>query len=142
MKRLAPNIAFAVLLLAGALAFKYAQRAGLVGPDTDGRAMQVIIGLTLVFIANFIPKNLRKWRNAETARRAQIVARVAGWSMMLAGLAYAALWAFAPVATADPVSMTGVAAAVAITFGFTVWACGGRAKSDNEISASTSAHSS
>jgi hypothetical protein len=126
MKRLTPNIVFAIMILAGALAFKYAQRIGLIGPDPDGRAVQVIIGLTLVFFANAIPKKLGRWRNAEAAKRAQSASRVAGWSFTLSGLAYSGLWAFAPLPVADTVSTAAVASAVVVTFVYTVWACTAR----------------
>lgn len=126
MKRLGPSIIAALFLMAAAAAYKLAQHGGVLPADTDGRWAQAFIGLTLVVFANFIPKKLGKWRNFEAEKRAQTVSRIAGWSFMLAGLAYIALWLAAPLAIADISSMIVVGAAVAITFGFTVWACAAR----------------
>jgi hypothetical protein len=126
MKIRRSNIAFALLLLAGAALYKYGQHAGWIGFDPDGRFAQAIIGLTLVMFANFIPKNLGRWRSAEAEKRAQTAARVAGWSFMLAGLAYAGVWLAAPIAIADPVSIAVVASAMVVTLGYAIWACTGR----------------
>ena len=126
MKIRRSNIAFALLLLAGAALYKYGQHAGWFGPDPDGRIAEAIIGLTLVMFANFIPKNLGRWRNAEAEKRAQAASRVAGWSFMLAGLAYAGLWLAAPIAIADTVSIVAVVSALVVTFATAVWACTAR----------------
>jgi len=52
---------------------------------------------------------------------AQAALRVGGWSLTLAGLAYAGLWAFAPLPVADVASMIVVAAALVLTFGYALW---------------------
>ena len=58
---------------------------------------------------------------AAAVARAQSALRVGGWSMTLAGLAYAGLWAFAPLGVANIASMVVVAAAMLITMGFGGW---------------------
>jgi hypothetical protein len=64
--------------------------------------------------------------------RAQSALRIGGWSMTLAGLAHAGLWAFAPLAFADVAAIVVVATAMLITMGCSGWillAC--RSKQDN-----------
>jgi hypothetical protein len=126
MTRITANIAFAASILAGAALYKVAEHRGWLPPDRDGRFVQAIIGLTLVVFANFIPKNLKRWRTAEAERRAQIASRVAGWSFALAGIVYAAVWLLAPLAIADTASTVAVVCALVVTFATTVWACTGR----------------
>jgi hypothetical protein len=115
-------IAVAVLIMGTAAALSYAQGLDLVGPDAAKRTMQVMIGLILAAYSNLMPKNVGRWRaSALAAARAQSVLRVGGWSLTLAGLAYAGLWAFAPIAFADIAAMVVVASAMVITMGYGGW---------------------
>jgi hypothetical protein len=113
---------FAVFLIGTAAALAYARRAGLVDPEIGRRIVQVIVGLGLAAYANFMPKQLGR---AATSPRVEAVTqaalRVSGWSFSLAGLLYAALWAFAPLAFADIASLAAVVAAMAITIGYALW---------------------
>ncbi len=120
-KRLTMNaIWMAGLLIAASLILKYAQHAQMISPDAAARGGQAAIGLVLVLYANLMPKRIA------TGRR-QVALRAGGWAFALAGLAYAALWMFAPLDLAWPASMAILGAAVAICFGYTLWACAGRA---------------
>lgn len=111
-----------ILLASGGL--RLAEEAAIVGADGARRAMQVLIGLVLAGYANFMPKQLKQMQESPRAEsRAQSVLRVGGWLMVLAGLAYAALWAFAPLAIADGASMAVVAAALIATVGYALWSC-------------------
>ena len=113
------SIALAILILGTAAALPYAQSLGLIGPDAARRTMQVMIGLILAAYANVMPKDIGPWRSsAEATARAQSLLRVAGWSMTLAGLIYAGLWAFAPLAVADIAATAVVAVALVITIGY------------------------
>jgi hypothetical protein len=81
-----------------------------------------VIGLGLAANANVMPKNLgapRRSPRAET--RAQAAQRVGGWSITLAGLIHAGLWAFAPLSFANPASMVVVGGAVILTLGHALW---------------------
>ena len=119
LKRTTFAVAFAVLVLGMAASLKYAQSLDLVGPETAKRTLQVTIGLILAAYANLMPKDVGPWRSsALAAARTQSALRVGGWSMTLAGLAYAGLWAFAPLAFADVASMVIVASAMVITMGY------------------------
>jgi hypothetical protein len=44
--------------------------------------------------------------------------RVAAWSLVLSGLVYAGLWAFAPIAVATWAGMAVVLAGIAVTLGY------------------------
>ena len=121
-KRLAVAVALAAIILAVAAGLRYAEGAGTLGAEGARRIMQVLVGLSLAAYANFMPKQIgRARRSPEAESRTQAVLRVGGWSMTLAGLAYAGLWALAPLPVADVASMIVVAAALAVTFGYAIW---------------------
>ena len=122
LKRTSFAIILGVLFLATAAALAYAQRIDLIGPDAAKRTMQVISGLMLAAYANLMPKDVGRWRaSAVAVARAQSALRVGGWSLTLAGLAYAALWALAPLAFANIASVVVVATAMLITMGYGGW---------------------
>jgi hypothetical protein len=122
LKRLSFALALAVLFLGTAAALTYAQSLDLIGPDTARRTVQVMSGLILAAYANLMPKDVGRWRaSTMAAARAQSALRVGGWSMTLAGLAYAGLWAFAPLGFANVASMALVASAMLITIGYAGW---------------------
>ena len=119
LKRTSFAVAIAVVILGTAAALSYARGLGLIGPDVARRTMQVLIGLMLAAYSNLMPKDVGPWRaSALAVARAQSALRVGGWSMTLAGLAYAGLWAFAPLAFADVASTVVVASAMVITMGY------------------------
>ena len=119
LKRTSFAVALAVLILGTAAALRYAQGLDLIGADAARRTMQVTIGLMLAAYSNLMPKDVGPWRTSAAAvARTQSALRVGGWSMTLAGLAYAGLWAFAPLAFADVASTVVVASAMVITMGY------------------------
>jgi low temperature requirement protein LtrA len=120
-KRLVMNgIWMGGLLIVVSLILKYAQHAQMISPEVATRGGEVAIGLVLVLYANMMPKRIA------TGRR-QVALRAGGWAFALAGLADAALWAFAPLSLAWPASMAVVGTGLAVCFGYTVWACAERA---------------
>jgi len=122
VNRLAFSIALAVFILAAAAGLEYAEGAGMIGADGAKRTMQVLIGLVLAAYANLMPKQLGRPRRSPRAEaRVQAALRTGGWSMTLAGLSYAGLWALAPLPFADIASMIVVAAAIAVTLGYGFW---------------------
>ena len=121
LKSLTPALILAGLMLAVAGGLRLADGAGLVDADMARRGIQVAIGLMLAAYANLMPKQIRRWRSARADAREQAALRVGGWSLTLAGLAHAGLWAFAPLAIADTVAMMVVAGAMVVTLGFAVW---------------------
>jgi hypothetical protein len=123
VKRLGYALALAALTLGAAAALRYAETAGWITEEAGRRAMQVLIGLGLAAYANLMPKQIGKASaSARALARTQSALRVGGWSLTLAGLAYAGLWAFAPLAVADTASMTVVAGATLLTLGYAIWA--------------------
>jgi hypothetical protein len=81
-----------------------------------------MIGLILAAYSNLMPKDIGRWRASALAMaRAQSALRIGGWSLTLAGLASAGLWAFAPLAAADVASIAVVASAMLITLGYGGW---------------------
>lgn len=117
------SLALAAAFLALAAGLRFAASTGLIDDDLARRGVQVVIGLGLAAYGNLMPKQrgaLRSSIRAETA--AQAALRVGGWSMALAGLIYAALWAFAPLAFADGVSVFMIGGATLLTLGFAAWA--------------------
>lgn len=124
MTRLMPAITLAITFLAAAAGFRYAESAGLIGPDVAQRVVQAMIGIMLAGFANMMPKRLGGRRySPEAEARLQLARRVGGWSLTLAGLAHAAIWAFAPIDAASLAAMAVVGSALGLTVGFAVWAC-------------------
>ena len=122
-KRLGWALALAAFILGSAFALRYAEGAGMIGADGARRAMQVLIGLMLAGYANIMPKQLGAARASPRAEAAaQAALRTGGWSLTLAGVAYAGLWAFAPLEIADVAGLAVVAAATLLTAGYAVWA--------------------
>ena len=121
--RLIPAIALAAFIIGAALALGYAENAGWISDDTAKRIMQVLIGLMLAAYANLMPKQLDRPRGTPRAEAAaQSVLRVGGWSLMLASLAYAGLWAFAPLDFANVASMIILGGATVFIVGYSAWA--------------------
>lgn len=119
LKRLSFSIALAVLFLGTVASLKYAQHLDLIEPDAVKRVVQMLIGLMLAAYANLMPKDIGQWpASPVAAARAQSALRVGGWSLTLAGLAYAGLWAFAPIDVANMASMAVVATALLVTMGY------------------------
>ena len=109
-------------LLAGSLVLTTLKSRGVIEPETVSRGVQVMIGLMLAGYGNMMPKQLGEARRSVRAEAAaQAVLRVGGWALMLGGLAYAALWAFAPMRVVDWASVTVVAGAMLVTVCYAAW---------------------
>lgn len=122
IKRLGFALGLAAVFLAVAAGLRFAAAEAMISADLAQRAVQVIIGLGLAAYANVMPKQISgPRRSLEAETRSQAALRVGGWSMTLAGLAYAGFWAFAPLPVADTVSMIPVAAAMVLTLGYAFW---------------------
>lgn len=126
------SLVLAGLMLGAAAVLKYADHAHMIGADTSTRGLGVMMGLVLAFIGNFMPKSVPASRGATLAGgRWQSALRIGGWSFTIAGLAYAVVWAFAPLAMANLVSTVLVVFAMAVTFGYALWACLMRPRNEN-----------
>ena len=89
-----------------------ARKLGYIDSDTVTRVVFATNGLMIAWYGNRIPKSIVP---SAQAREAQ---RVAGWSMVLSGLTYAGLWAFAPIVVAEIAGIGAVFAGVAATLGY------------------------
>jgi len=96
LTRISAALALGGFILIAAATLKYAQAENAISPEITKRSMQVLFGLMLAAYANVMPKDIGNWQaSSRAAARSQSALRVGGWSLTLAGLAYAGLWAFA-----------------------------------------------
>lgn len=112
-RQLITDLAWGAGIAVVALVASWARRSGFVDGDTVTR---VAIGLTGLMIASFgnrMPKTVVPSAWARQARR------VAGRSLVLSGLVYAGLCAFAPM----PVAVVGGCAAVLLGMTVTIGYC-------------------
>lgn len=105
-------IAWGVGIIAVALAATWARKMGYIDQETTTRLVVGLNGLVVAWFGNRMPKAI-----APSAAIAQ-VKRVGGWSMVLSGLVYAGVWAFAPVPVAVAVGCAAIIAGIAVTFGY------------------------
>ncbi len=99
-------------LLAVALSVKFAQKLGYLDSDMATRLVIGANGLVIAWYGNRMPKVFVPNAFARQARR------VGGWSMVLSGLAYTGLWAFAPMSIATTGGMAVIMAGIAVTLGY------------------------
>jgi hypothetical protein len=115
-KELTRSLVVAGLLIATALAAVAARRLGYVtDPQLGARFVGIFSGLVLAAYGNVIPRRLVRYEpgSPRPARR-QAAMRFAGWAFVLAGLASALVWAFAPSTSMALWSMVPIAAALAL----------------------------
>jgi hypothetical protein len=111
-KDLIGNLVWAGGILAVALGGTAARQMGYVDNDTLTRVVIGINGLMIAWFGNRMPK---AFVPSVLARR---VHRVGGWSLVLSGLVYAGLWAFAPFQIAVVGGCGAVLAGIAVTIGY------------------------
>lgn len=112
MKDLVGNIAWGAGIVVLALVGSAARARGLIDAETVTRLVIGATGLMVVWWGNRMPKAF------VPDVRARQVARVGGWSMVLSGLVYAGVFAFAPIQTAVIVGCAAIALGIAVTFGY------------------------
>jgi hypothetical protein len=99
-------------ILAVALGATYARQLGYLDGDTVTRVVIGMNGLMIAWFGNRMPKAFVPSAGARQAMR------VGGWSMVLSGLVYAGLWAFAPIPVAVVGGCGAVVAGIAVTLGY------------------------
>lgn len=99
-------------IVAVAIAMTVARKMGYVDGDTVTRVVVGLNGLMIAWTGNRMPK---AFVPSILARR---VHRVSGWSLVLSGLIYAGLWAFAPIQTAVIGGSAAVLLGIAVTIGY------------------------
>lgn len=112
-KQVITDLAWGLGIVVVALVASAARKMGYVDSETVTR---IVIGLTGLMIASFGNRMPKTFIPGPFARQAR---RVAAWSLVLSGLVYAALWAFAPI----PVAVVGGSAAVLLGMAVTIGYC-------------------
>ena len=96
------GLAFGVLMLASAWVLKRVSP----DPDLPMRVTMVLLGLYYVVSGNALPRRFTaraaQRPNAESIQARQ---RFAGWTFVLAGLAFALAWIVLPTDVAEPLSL-------------------------------------
>ena len=103
------NVVWAISILAVAFALNLAREAGYLGAETPQRITTTMMGLMVAWLGNRMPKAIVPSACARQAKR------VAGWTMTLSGLIYAALYAFAPLHVAFVYGCGAIVAGLLIT---------------------------
>ena len=111
-KELIEGLVWAAGMIALALAASLARKLGYIDQDTARRVVTCVIGLWLAWYGNRMPKALVPNACARQARR------VGGWTLVLSGLVYAGLWAFAPIPVATTAGTGAVLAGMAVMLGY------------------------
>lgn len=109
---LVQSAVLALGLIAISLGLAWAARVGEVEGDWPTRITMILSMLLIAYFGNMIPKAIKRTANARAAHR------LAGRAFVLAGLAAAALWAFAPLELAMPASIAIVGATVVLVLGY------------------------
>ncbi len=84
----------------------------LVDSETVTRVISGTTGLMIASYGNRMPKVF------VPSTRARQITRVAAWSLVLSGLVYAGLWAFAPIPVAIAGGCAAVLSGMAVTIGY------------------------
>jgi hypothetical protein len=105
------SLAWGVGIVLLALVATFARKSGHIDADTVTRIVIGANGLMIAWFGNRLPKAFVPSAGARQLRR------VAGWSLVLSGLVYAALWAFAPIPLAVAGGSAAVLAGIAVTVG-------------------------
>jgi len=95
-----------------ALACSAARKMGYMNDDVVQRVVIGATGLMIAAFGNRMPKTFVPDARARQARR------VAAWSLVVSGLIYAGLWAFAPLSVAVIGGCGAVITGIAVTFGY------------------------
>jgi hypothetical protein len=104
-----------------AASFAFAQRMGYIEASLEKRLMGVIIGVLVIVTGNFLPKTRPLHApGVNPPGPAAAAERFAGWTLCVVGIAYVALFAFAPLDQARRIS--GVLGIGAIIYVAASWA--------------------
>lgn len=111
-EELAGSLAWGVGIVLLALAATGMRKLGYIDADTVTRLVIGANGLMIAWFGNRLPKAFVPQAWARQLRR------VAGWSLVLSGLIYAGLWAFAPMSLAVKGGTAAILAGIAVTAGY------------------------
>lgn len=111
-KELIGSFGWGAGMIAFAFAATFVRKLGYIDQDIARRVVTCVIGLWIAWYGNRMPKALVPSACARQVRR------VGGWTMVLSGLAYAGLWAFAPIPVATTAGIGAILAGMAVTLGY------------------------
>lgn len=111
-KEVVGNLAWGGGIVVLALGATVARKLGYIDGDTVTRLVIGANGLMIAWNGNLMPKVFVPNAGARQARR------VAGWSLVLSGLVYTGLWAFAPISTAVIGGSVAIVVGIAVTLGY------------------------
>jgi hypothetical protein len=114
-KELMACLVWAGGMMALALGATFAHKLGYIDGDTVTRLVTGVTGLWMAWYGNRMPKAMVQVPVPAGARQAR---RVASWSLVLSGLVYAGLWAFAPIPVAITAGSGAIVVGIAVTFGY------------------------
>lgn len=102
-------------LMAIAIALAIAAKTGIIDSPVEKRALGVLIGVMVIVMGNLLPKLRPLNVHGGDPATATAAERSAGWLLVLAGIAYTALFVFAPLDRARPISsLIGIGVIVTI----------------------------
>lgn len=111
-KEVVGSLAWGGGILVLALCASLARKLGYMDSETVTRIVIGANGLMIAWWGNRMPKAFVPNAAARQLRR------FAGWSLVLSGLVYAGMWAFAPISVAVAVGCGAVAAGILMTFAY------------------------
>jgi len=111
-KEVVGSLAWGGGILVLALCASLARKLGYMDSETVTRLVVGMNGLMIAWWGNRMPKAFVPNAAARQLRR------VAGWSLVLSGLVYAGMWAFAPVSVAVAIGSGAVVAGILVTFAY------------------------
>ena len=114
--RMTSSLALAGFLIAVSIGLVYLRRLGVVGAEMPARGAMVLTGILLAVYGNVIPKSASR-----LSAKGESLERVTGWATVLAGIGYAAIWAFAPIQIAAVASMVAVLLGFVCVVGYCMW---------------------
>jgi hypothetical protein len=109
----------ALMGVAGAIAA--AKTAGIIETTVERRALGLVIGVLVVLTGNLLPKTRPLSAAGGGRARAMAVERFAGWTLVLAGLSYVALFMFVPLDQARTISSIIGMSAIAVVAANWLW---------------------
>lgn len=121
-KTIRASLVIAGAQVAGALLLALARKQGLLDAEGVMRGAMVLIGLGVAAVGNMIPKSREGLPppTVELAALRQRMLRVSGWAMMLGGLMFAGLSAFAPRDVAQVAAVLALGGAMSVMMVFVV----------------------
>ena len=121
------------IMLIAAAGTKLGQSSGLLPHDSGARLFQVMLGLMVLYYANLIPKKTGRFRSMESARRAQLAARLSGFAFATAGIFYTGVAAFGLSGVVDTIAMVMMGSATGLCLGAMVWAHGSHGPAETSL---------